>query len=206
MKVESNAAKLYESLRARLNKALSKEKPKFKRPDILLHPQIPKPLHGLNPRNLLGQDWWDIQRKKAYAENNYCCWACGIHKNDAKYFQHLEAHECYLYDYDNCSAEMIEVTALCHSCHSYIHDGKMLMDLRKGLIPKSKFDDILAHGNNLKPEIPSTQNPYVKTYRRLLELGFSYEKETWSEWKLVLEGKEFCTQFKDREAWENHYS
>ena len=71
----------------------------FPNPKYLTHPNIPKPLHGMNPRSILGKEWWDIKRREAYATHNYCCWACGIPKSKAKYHNWLEGHETYQINY-----------------------------------------------------------------------------------------------------------
>lgn len=81
-------------------------------PGILLQPNIPKPLHGLNPRSVLGKDWWDWQRHEAYKKFGFRCWACGVHQWRAEYHRWLEGHESYRIDYGRGRAEMIEVQAI----------------------------------------------------------------------------------------------
>ena len=173
-------------------------KPRFTKPVILLHPNIPKPLHGMSPRALKGGEWWDKERQKAYAKNNYCCWACGIHKSKAKYHNWLEAHECYEYNYPRGTAKMIMITALCHSCHNSIHSGRMQMMVNAGEMAEEKFVDILAHGLSIRTQIPQeTKNPFI------VNDGISAE---WGEWRLILDGKEYKSKFQDRNEWLQFYS
>ena len=120
--------------------------PSFIRPGLLLHPQIPKPLHRVNPRSIHGEDWWNTVRQEAYEKNNYCCWACGVPKTKAVYHKWLEAHESYEIDYYKGVMRVDEIVALCHSCHNFIHDGRMKMLLERGEMTQERFDDIMAHG------------------------------------------------------------
>lgn len=124
--------------------------PKFRRPELLTHPNIPRAVHGLNPRTVKGRKWWDRVRREAYAENNGCCWACGQ-------FGPMEAHECYNIYYYAGILELREIVALCEDCHSFIHSGRLRMMVRDGKIPRKQAATILItrlmilKDNGLKP-------------------------------------------------------
>ena len=96
-------------------------KPKFTRPELLLHPSVPKILSGVNPRTIKGKEWWDVVRKQVYRGNNFCCFACGVYQLDAVYAPLLDAHETYTYDYEKFEAYPGEIVALCRACHWFIH-------------------------------------------------------------------------------------
>ena len=186
--------------------------PLFMWPDILYHPNIPKPLHGLSPRAVLGQEWWDIQRRKAYEKNNFCCWACGIHKTEANYYHWLEAHECYKIDYHKGVMEMKLITALCHTCHNYIHNGRLMMQVNKGEASQNFYNDVLEYGNSILSRRIDKTLPY-----ELIFLTFTLEslgsvtskKQTsakWENWRLIIGKKEFKPLHKSFEEWKEFYS
>jgi len=118
--------------------------PLFTRPELLQHPNIPRGLAGVNPRTLIGQEWWDIERRLAYEQNNYCCWACGIHGTQDPFESRLEAHEAYEFNYPAKEARFVETVALCHSCHSFIHSGRLLALYRRLLVPLLKMSYIVT--------------------------------------------------------------
>ena len=122
-------------------------------PWLLFHPNIPKPLHGLAPRIILGETWWQTTKKEAKAKLNQHCWACGIHKSSSKYHQWLEAHECYSINYGLGRVEYVGTCALCHACHNYIHDGRMLMMVELSFrifLPRKEYKESLML-KNTKP-------------------------------------------------------
>lgn len=163
------------------------------KPEILLHPNIPKPLHGLAPRTILGEEWWNEERQKAYAQNNYHCWACGVHKLDAKYHRWLEAHEYYEIDYPKGTMTFVETVALCHSCHNYIHCGRLQKLFDRGEISYEKFRDILRHGDNILAANKLVRHDPPKTCA------------PWGKWRLVLDGKKYKGKFKDFDSWKKFY-
>ena len=195
-------------------------------PSILLHANVPKPLHGLNPRTLLGRKWWDVTRRSAYARQDNTCRACGIHKDQARFRKHLEAHESYEIDYQSGRSEMIEVNALCHACHQFIHSGRLVAQLAAGQISAGKFLDVLSHGfkvlasANLAPAVHTLraayagklllqqQNAFIPAW--LAGLQNPGKPDTtgapWWGWHLVLNGQTYPPLYETWFHWFRHYN
>jgi len=212
------------------------EKSKFPDASILLHPNIPKPLHGLAPRTIIGQEWWDEERYEAYARYGFCCHACGVHKDE---FAHrkgiLDAHEMYQMDYKNGKMIYLYSVALCHYCHNFIHNGRMAIRLKKGEISWNYFVDVLYDGfvTLKKAELPpnvfalmsylSAESFAIEkrwklpfwagAARKSLEDNKNLFKQfsesadiEWSDWRLVLNGKEYEPIHKTFEDWVQYYN
>ena len=199
------------------------KEPNFLRPEILVHPTIPKPMHGINPRTIKGKSWWDVVRKEAAAENNNCCWACGVHKSRAMFHKWLEGHECYDIDYETGRIEMRELTSLCHACHNFIHSGRVLSQCSSGIISPRRADKIFRHGFSIlndagiTPHIHSMLNFLLFQNRESEDIiaiiedrGYSVsdlEKDdvAWQDWHLIVDGEKHFSPFKDYKAWYNYY-
>lgn len=171
-----------------------------------MEPQIIKPLHGLAPRAIMGKEWWDYNRKKAYEKNNFHCFACGIHKNNAKYHQWLEAHESYSIDFDKKQYELVEIVALCHVCHNFIHAGRLQILFEKGEISKEKYQYVHEYGNTLLELNDLDKSKAWWTEPGVIEKFFPEKDGTWSEWHLIIDDKKYYSNFKDYEEWLNYYS
>ena len=175
----------------------------FQRPELLAHPNIPKPLHGLAPRTLMKQKEWNDTRREAYAKNNYHCWTCGVHRNFDLVLNKfvddagtLDAHESYVIDYENKTVELKEIVALCKNCHNYIHSGRMNAMYDKGELDEEDCFVITRHGDSIL--IDGGLVPYNEVDSN------TYEDE-WGEWKLLFRGKEYGSKFKNYKEWEEHY-
>jgi len=163
------------------------------RPELLLHPNIPKPLHGMSPRELLGDVWWDGVREWVYANAGYRCQCCDTPKADALYHKWLEAHETYSYDYENGVATVTEVVALCHACHSYIHDGLLLHKYEEGKVSWQKYQNIMIRGNAILHQAGLTLPPPPK---RIAE---------WSKWGIIVAGRWYPTRWRNEDEWATYY-
>ena len=160
------------------------------RPEILLRNNTVKPLHQVVPRIILGREWWDTTRQAAYLATDFHCIACGVPKALARWHQWLEGHEVYKIDYRAGRMTYIETVALCHSCHNFIHNGRLKALLDKGEITEDKYFMIMAHGESVLKEAKLKKlSPYVGPMAK------------WEDWRLVLFGKEYPPLFANYEAW-----
>ena len=167
----------------------------FLKPHLLFHPPLPKPMHGLNPRTIMGQAWWDEKRNEAAEKNNQCCWACGIPKQEAKYRQWLEGHESYIIDYENGIMELDEIVSLCHSCHNYIHSGLLKIKLHKGEINEDQYEYIIQRGNFIIKKLPT---PPI--------LNLENEEKNFLKWQLRIDSEVFSSLFKNEQEWYEYYN
>lgn len=160
------------------------------RPEVLLQNNTVKPLHKVTPRSILGKIWWDKTREEAYAATEYHCIACGVPKRLAKWHPWLEGHEVYTIDYRAGRMTYIETVALCHSCHNFIHDGRLRALLDKGETTQDKYDAIMTHGRLILKEAKLKKSrPYSGKLAR------------WEDWRLVLFGKMYPPIFKNYKEW-----
>jgi len=164
------------------------------RPEVLLLPQIPKPMHGLAPRVILGDKWWNETRRAAYNKTDNHCIACGVHKTRAKGPKWMEAHEVYRTNYLQGRMVFLEAVPLCHYCHNFIHSGRLQALLDKHRITQQRFTSIIQHGERVLGQAG-------------LEKAPPYEGKIapWSSWRLVLNRKMYKPRFKSAEAWAKHF-
>lgn len=181
-------------------------------PEILMHPNIPKPLHEVNPRNLMGREAWDELKREVYRKADYHCIACGVHKNNAVGRQWLEAHEFYDIDYEKGTVTIKEIVPLCHYCHNFIHSGRLSMILGEEK-DEDEVIEILEHGfkilaeNNLKafyPTIMLAEQLGADTFG-VQEYRVKGGDVAWGDWRLIWDGKEYPPKFKSFNEWRERF-
>lgn len=153
------------------------------RPEILCCQKIPKALHGVVPREILGKKWWDETRDAAYRSTDFHCVACGVHKYEAKSRQWLEGHEVYEIDYLSGIAEYKETVPLCHYCHNYIHDGRLKALLEAGRVHHAKYVAVIQHGDD------------VLKKHSLVRDRYDGPIADWSDWRLIINGKTYKPKY-----------
>jgi hypothetical protein len=176
------------------------------KPELLLHPNVPKPLHGVAPRTVLGINWWNRERRACYRSTLYHCEACGVHKEDAKYHQWLEAHEVYEIDYRLGRMVYVRAVPLCHFCHNSIHDGRLQWLLQTQQIHHAKYVAILQHGEEVLRKAGLSRQSRIDRDREILTLEAKGLVADWSAWRLVVNGVEYPPIYNSYQEWLKHYA
>lgn len=148
-------------------------------PYILLDSGPPRALYKVNPRLILGKEWWNSRRKQAYHEFNNCCAACGA------MMVKLEAHEIYKIDFKLGKVYLKDVVPCCPDCHSFIHQDLHRALLQKGTLKTSDVIRILNHGKRV------LKKAGIRAKRKdPNESSIKFE-----DWRMVIEGLEYSPVF-----------
>ena len=187
------------------------------RPDVLTHPNIPKPLHGISPRNILGIVQWDDIREEVINRQHGECLACGAKER-------IEVHEVYEINYTIGEIKFTEYVGLCSSCHSFIHHGLLRSNYLIGKITIDLYESTMMHGFSILANAGLEPNVMAKlewtyhtsslsdsdiyltlstTQKKMLE--DMKTKIDWSSWHLLFEGNKYYSKFKNRNEWRKHY-
>jgi len=160
------------------------------RPEILCHPNIPKPLHGIAPRVIFGQGWWDVERKKCYEKAGQKCEACGTARADAWPNRWLEAHEEYEMDYG--IFRFVGVVCLCPACHRFIHSG-----LRSVLVEARRMSRITNASIEMYCEDILKQNDLMDRWLA----RHDYYAPKWGDHRMLIDGKFYGPSSTDLNGW-----
>lgn len=191
---------------------------------VIAMPNIPRPLHCQNPRNILGRSTWDKMRKACYAKAEYKCEICGYEPEKGG----CDAHELYDIDYKKGVAKFVGTVCLCRKCHRLgIHTGRCITLFKQGnpLMTKEALLDGAENVFKLIYEYNQRHNKEIRAYstfldylkcdelnepmRKLInkyEIKFYEEDEKkmakWAKWKLIIGDTEYHTPYKNEEEWE----
>ena len=163
------------------------------RPLILLSPNIPKPLHGVNPRTIFGKKCWDETRQETYESTDFKCIACGVtrYTDEVLFRGQLHAHEVYDIYYEKQLAVFKEVIPLCEACHYGIHSGRTTALFDKGIYDEQDCWTIFERKKQI-----------CGSYGFVDERDYSKD---WSKWRLGIDGVLYKPKFKSYEEWKEYY-
>lgn len=151
-------------------------------PKLLAHPNIPTDLSGVAPRIILGDLWWDKTKTQVKRSTDFHCKACGRHRSEDVFHNWIECHEVYWFDYKKKVAKFERVVPLCHTCHAFIHSGRLIALLDEGVINEEKVETVLEHGFALCSQFgvrPFHSSVEAALYINMFE-GSSTIPQTWS--------------------------
>lgn len=198
---------------------------------LLAMPNVPRPLHGMAPRTILGSEKWNEMRLNAYLRAGYRCEICGkvFQKNESCRLPDHSVHELFSYDYENGIGKFIRCVSLCQDCHDFIHSGRMLTlyKERNAFYPRERVLKIIEDRFKMISEYNACHSDEIKLYFTFINytkannprIDFSsnvrsfiekYNIEFYKEprhipkiedWKMVIDEREYPTIYGDYKDW-----
>ena len=187
-------------------------------------PNIPRPLHGVNPRTILGASTWNHMRKRCYALADNTCEICGAKPENLR---HRHGHEVYEIDYAHGTAKFHRVYCVCSMCHlGCIHTGRALtLWKKKNPLYPTEFllagaehaFKIISEYNKDNPKADLREYATFLDYLKHEELkgpmeelikkyNIKFYKEAegmceWKDWKLYIGSQEYATPYSNEKEW-----
>ncbi len=164
-------------------------------PELLEQPLIPPPLHGLNPRTIMGKTAWDEERRRVYRKYGFTCAACGVNGRDAFPLTRLEAHERFRVDHPARTMELIGMEPVCPACHAFVHGGLLEIRLHSGQVSRALGRRILEHGVGVLGRIGGT------VPQAALRVAKPPPPTPWAGWRLLWEGRAYPSPYPTEGDW-----
>jgi hypothetical protein len=157
--------------------------PSFSKPELLLQ-ELPKPLHTITPRFILGNSEWKRLKQKASLDNNYCCWCCGVNVNDTTP-QRLEGAPIFHVEYEYKMVYFRGVAAVCYMCNQFLNLRKVIDSAVKHNNTETLFQ-IRLHGDAL-----------VNVVDKLINIFNASQINDFQNWRYNFNGVEYFSPFKN---------
>lgn len=176
-------------------------------PELLEQPLIPPPLHGVNPRSLMGRDAWDVERRRVYRKYGFTCAACGVNGRDAFPITRLEAHELFSVDHRAQTMTLIGMEPVCPACHAFVHGGLLELRLHTGQMSRDMGRRILEHGIGVLKRsggtVPQAADHLCRKLgvRHALPVARPAPPSPWSGWRLLWDGREYHSPYLTEADW-----
>lgn len=176
-------------------------------PELLEQPVIPPPLHGVNPRSLMGPAAWDVERRRVYRRHGLRCAACGVTAAQAFPKTHLEAHERFTVDYHARTMTLIGMEPVCPACHAFVHGGLLELRLSRNQISQVTGRRILEHGIGVLRAsggtVPLAAHDLCRKLgvRHGLAVAAPPPPTGWSGWRLIWDGAECPSPYATEADW-----
>lgn len=194
---------------------------------LIAMPNIVRPLQGdkCQPRTIYRPKDWNAMRRACYERANDTCEICGECPDDKRKRQ---SHEVFAVDYEHGTATFVGCVCLDAQCHlACIHNGRAitLYSRNSPLVTKEFLLEGAEKAFSLIRDYNKEHNADVRLYSTyieylrhdelrepMLELIKRYDVKfysedpkkiaKWSDWKLILDGEEYPTPYKNEKEWE----
>lgn len=169
-------------------------------PTILTHPNIPKPLHGVNPRTIMGEEMWK-ELSCLLRKDVMFCQACGTSKFISGAF---DCHEVYRFNCRAGIARFVKFVVICKDCHDFIHDGRLQAIIDKMVKDRETSYKVWQSQVN-RWRIIDRGNKILEKHKLKRKNLCLVSNVGWSSWKLIYQGKEYKPIYKSMKEWRAAY-